>query len=255
MIDIHCHILPNIDDGPRSLDESIRMAALAAKDGIRGIVATPHTLNGVYTTAVDTVARGVASLRQALPSGNGAGIALYPGSDVHLCTGMAERAGRREFCTINDQGKYFLLELPSQSVPAAVRGEIFAMKLRGITPVITHPERNAAIQHDPGLLAELIGLGALSQVTAMSVEGAFGEFIGEVCGVLLRHRLAHVIASDAHSAGDRPPILSRAVDRAGDILGNYDEAEAMVTSVPAAIVAGRPVDVPDPVPLKRSAGF
>jgi protein-tyrosine phosphatase len=201
MIDLHCHILPNVDDGPESLDESLRMAALAARDGVRAVVATPHTFNGLYTNTA------------------------------------------------------FLLELPSHVIPRAVKDEIFAMTLRGVTPVITHPERNTAFQHDPGLLAEFISLGALSQVTAMSVEGAFGEFIGHVCSTLLRHRLVHVIASDAHSAGDRPPLLSRAVDRVGKILKSYDEAEAMVTSVPEAILDGRPVDVPEPVRLKRSAVY
>ena len=251
MIDLHCHILPNLDDGPNSLDESLRMAAVAAKDGIKAVVATPHTLNGVYANEADTVVRAAAALRQAL-SREGTPLALYPGSDVHLCAGMAGKAGQGEFCTINDAGKYFLLELPGQTVPPAVKNEIFGLKLKGITPVITHPERNAAIQHDPDLLAELIALGALSQVTAMSVEGAFGEFIEHVCADLLRRRLVHVIATDAHSAGDRPPVLSRAVDRAGDILRDYDEAGAMVTTVPGAILEGRTVDVPEPLRLKRA---
>lgn len=251
MIDIHCHILPNIDDGSRSLEESLRMAERAVKDGIQEIVATPHSLDGVYVNRVEDIVSAVAALQDALLE-NHLTLKLHPGSDLHLATNMVQRIQSREACTINDAGKFILLELPSQMIPSGVKDEIFVLKLNGITPIITHPERNAVIQHDPGILYELVQMGALAQVTAMSLTGDFGEFIGHVSQSLMRHRLIHVIATDAHSAEDRPPVLSGAVERAADILKNYDEAVHMVTSVPAAILSGRTPDVPEPMHVKRT---
>jgi protein-tyrosine phosphatase len=251
MIDIHCHILPDVDDGSRSLDESLKMAERALKDGIREIVATPHSLDGVYANRVEDILSAVAALQNAL-SENGLDLTLHPGSDLHLATNITQRISRREACTINNAGKYILLELPSQMIPNGVKDEIFALKLNGITPIITHPERNAMVQHDPGILYELVQMGALAQVTAMSLTGDFGEFIGHISHVLMSHRLIHVIATDAHSAEDRPPVLSGAVEQAADILKNYDEAVNMVTSVPAAILSGRVPDVPEPIRVRRS---
>lgn len=253
MIDLHCHILPNVDDGAKTLEESVEMAHLASEDGIRAIVATPHTLNGVYTNSVESVISGVASLQHA-SAADGIALKLYPGADVHLCTRMAERVERGEFCTIDNAGKYLLLELPLHTLPTGIKNEIFALKLNGITPIITHPERNAVLQHDPGLLYDLICMGTLAQVTAMSLAGDFGDFIEHVSATLLKHRMIHIIASDAHSSNDRPPVLSKAVERAGNILKDYDEAEAMVTSAPASILAGQAPDIPEPGRLKRSAG-
>ena len=208
MIDLHCHILPNVDDGSQSVQESLKMAEQAVKDGIHAIVATPHSLNGVYTNRAEDVVSGVTALQDAL-SANHLDLKLYPGADVHLCTDVVTRINNCEACTINDAGKYILLELPSQMIPNGVKDEIFALKLNGITPIITHPERNALIQRDPDILHELIQMGAFAQVTAMSLTGDFGEFIGQVSATLLRYRLVHIIASDAHSAKDRPPVIRR----------------------------------------------
>lgn len=251
MIDLHCHILPNVDDGSQSLEESLQMAEQAVEDGIKAMVATPHTLNGVNTNGVEDVLSGVAALQGAL-SANHLDLKLHPGADIHLCTDMVQRITSREACTINDTGKYILLELPSQMIPNGVKDEIFALKLNGITPIITHPERNTMVQHDPDILYQLVQMGALAQVTAMSLTGDFGEFIGQVSATLLRYRLVQIIASDAHSAKDRPPVLSGAVERAAEILKDYKAAEHMVTTVPAAILSGRTPDVQEPLRLKRT---
>jgi protein-tyrosine phosphatase len=251
MIDIHCHILPNVDDGAASLDESLAMAAQAVADGIREMVATPHSLNGVYVNPANSVISGVAALRQAL-SAKRLDLRVYPGADLHLCKNMVQQIENREACTINDAGKFILLELPSQMVPNGAKDEIFALKLNGVTPIITHPERNAVIQHDPNLLYDLIQMGALAQVTAMSLTGDFGEFIARTSEALVRHRLVHVIATDAHSPQDRRPALSGAVERAGEILKDYEQALDMVSSIPALILSGGQPDVPEPMRVRRS---
>lgn len=252
MIDIHCHILPAVDDGSRSIEESLKMAEIAVKDGIHQIVATPHSLDGVYTNRTEDIVAAVAALQVALAARH-LDLKLHPGSDLHLATNMAQRIRNGEACSIDNAGKYMLLEFPSQMIPNGAKDEIFALKLNGITPIITHPERNAVVQHNPGLLYEFIQIGALAQVTAMSLTGDFGDYIAHVSHILMQHRLIHVIATDAHSAKDRRPILSGAVEQAADILKDYDEALRMVTSVPAAILSGQALDVAEPMRIRRTA--
>jgi protein-tyrosine phosphatase len=254
MIDLHCHILPGVDDGARSLEESLSMAKQAVEDGIHSIVATPHTLNGIYLNRVREVTSKVAALQKTL-SENHIELRLYAGADVHLCPRLLERIESGDACTIGNGRKYLLLEFPSQAIPKAVRDEIFCLKLNGITPIITHSERNAVIQHNLDVLYELVSMGVLSQVTAMSLTGDFGMFVRHSAEMLLKHRLVHIIASDAHSPDNRPPVLSNAVELAAEILGNYEEAERMVNEVPSAILAGQIPDIPEPMRARNKNWF
>ena len=249
MIDLHCHILPGIDDGAESLDESLAMARSAVEDGIHAIVATPHTLNGIYTNPVKKVISRVADLKKIF-SENHIDLRLYTGADVHLCPQMLDLIKSGDAGTIDNAGKFILLELPPQAIPQGLKDEIFSLKLNAITPIITHPERNPAIQQDIGILHELVRIGALCQITSTSITGDFGSPVLLCSEKLLKHRLVHVIASDAHSADRRPPVLSRAVEAAAEILGSYDEAMKMVTDIPASILLGDMPDIPEPVPAK-----
>ncbi len=254
LIDLHCHILPNMDDGARSLEESLAMARRAVADGIRTIVATPHALNGVYSNPLKKVTAKVTALKHSLLE-NHIDLELYPGSDVHLCPGLSEKIKNGEACTINGDGKYIILELPSSTVPAGVKDEIFALKMNGITPIISHPERNSNIQQAPNTLYELICMGALGQVTAMSLTGDFGKLPAKTATLLLKHRLVHIIASDAHSPEDRPPALSEALQRAAEILNSYTDAAHMVTDIPRSILAGSTPDIPEPSRINRRGRF
>lgn len=254
MIDLHCHILPGLDDGPQSMEESLSMARKAFEDGIRTIVATPHTLDGLYTNAFTEISSGVVGLQDALASEK-IDLRLCVGADVHLCPQLMARIEKGDAVTINNAGKYLLLELPPQSIPAAVKDEIFSLRLNGITPIITHPERHPVIQREISILYELISLGALGQVTAMSITGDFGGMVMACAEAMLAHRLVHLIASDAHSPDNRPPVLSPAVEAAEEILGSHEEAERMVKGWPALILAGDPVEAPAPTRMKKAYPF
>jgi protein-tyrosine phosphatase len=127
------------------------------------------------------------------------------------------------------------------------------MKVQGITPIITHPERHPAIMRDMTLLYDFIAMGALSQITAMSLTGEFGEAVQRCAQELLKHRLVHVIASDAHSADSRPPLLSRAVSEAAELTGSELLAMLLVSDIPAKILAGEPVDIPEPMRVRSHA--
>ena len=221
------------------------MAKTAVGDGIHTIVATAHTLNGVYINPVKEVTSRVTALQETL-SKNHIPLKLHAGAEVHLCPHMLEHIENGDALTINNAGKYIMLEFPPHVVPPGVKDEIFSLKLNGITPIISHPERNAVIQNNVDIMYALVSMGALSQVTAMSITGDFGGMVMQCAERLLKHRLVHIIASDAHSSDSRPPVLSQAVEAAAEILGNYDDAERMVTEVPASILSGDMPDIPSP---------
>ena len=254
MIDLHSHILPSIDDGSSSIEESIAMAKLAVSDGIRTIVATPHTLNGVYYNSSPDVINHVANLRKVLQE-NRIELNLYPGSEAHICAGLARKILSGEIATINNNGQYVLVEFPVQVIPSGAKNELFQLKLKGITSIIAHPERNMVFQHRLELLYDLVAMGSIVQITATSITGGLGEEAMECAHKLLDLRLAHIISTDSHSPENRLPVLSPAVEAAAEILGNINEAKEMVTIRPAAILAGKPVNLPEPKPQSKKGWF
>jgi len=254
LIDIHCHILPGVDDGPRCLKESLSMAKTAVGDGIHTIVATPHTLNGVYINPVKEVTSRVTTLQETL-SKNHIPLNLHAGAEVHLCPHMVEHVENGDALTINNAGKYIMLEFPSHIVPSGVKDEIFSLKLNGITPIICHPERNAVIQNNVDIMYTLVSMGALSLVTAMSITGGFWHVAQRAAEGLLSRRLVHMIATDAHSTDSRPPLLSQAVEEAAEILGSIQEAERMVNETPELILSGNTIDIPEPLSERQAHEF
>lgn len=250
MIDLHCHILPGMDDGPADMPESLDMARQAVDDGIHAIVATPHTLNGLYENTGPAVTEAVKRFRNALLS-EGIPIEIYPGSDAHLDIKMVDKIKDGAALTINGAGRYLLVEFPNHAVPHGAKEELFQLLINGITPIITHPERNFVIQNATDILYELLSMGCLTQITAMSITGKFGEEAMASAHKMLELRMAHVIASDAHGRTLRPPLLSRAVQIAARILGRNEEAEEMVCGRPEAILRGEPLSLPEPRRRRR----
>jgi len=250
LIDLHCHILPGVDDGPASVSESIAMAEIAVADGISTIVATPHTLNGKYTNSLNQIREQVVEYRKALAEEQFE-LDVRVGSDAQLTTGFTQKVLDGEIATVNETGRYVLIEFPFYALPTGYKDEIFQLKLNDITPILTHPERYPYFHRQFDDLYDLISMGCLMQITAMSVTGGFGDDIMDCAHKMLTLRLAHIIATDAHSADKRPPILSTAVDVAIRILGNEQEAFSMVRGRPCAILEGRAVEVPEPVRGRR----
>lgn len=250
MIDIHCHILPGIDDGAETIEESLEMARMAVADGIRTIVATPHQQNGVYTNSAERIRQHVEQLRTALKEAD-IPLEILPGADVHIDVNTADKIKAGEIMTVNQTGRYFLLEFPAHTVPPNIEKITFDLLLKNITPILTHPERIAEVQENPQRIYDLVASGVLSQITAMSLSGGFGRRAKKCAKTLVQHNLAHIIASDAHSTSSRPPILSEGVKVAGGIVGE-DFATAMVTSIPQQIIKGETVPHLDPpIPIKR----
>ncbi len=250
MIDLHCHILPQLDDGPQTMDEALMMCQMAYEDGIRTIVATPHVLNGLYqndrSVTLNKIEELTSELRTHRPELD---LRILPGSDAHLSETLIDKIDRGEAMTIGDSGKYVLVEFPFQAIPAQTEALLFQLINRGWIPIITHPERNYEVMRKPDRYYEIIRMGCLGQVTAMSLTGEFGGDIKELSAKLMKSHLVHLIASDAHSALRRPPLLSSGVKAAEKIVGKT-MATKMVTDYPRAILEGKKLDLPEPVPVE-----
>jgi protein-tyrosine phosphatase len=243
MIDIHCHILPKTDDGAISLEESVEMCRMAAEDGIKTIVATPHMFDGVHTTPERETIREKIS---AVTSANGGCLEIVPGGEVRYSHEIFDEASDPQTRIKLNGTSYMLLEFPFQSVPPNIEQTIFQILNAGITPVIAHPERNKRIQERPEILVTLIERGAFSQLDAGSLTKSFGAEPYQAAKRLLEAGLAHFIATDAHHAGRRRPILSAAVAVAAELAG-AEYARAMVEDNPAALIQDKAIPFqPDP---------
>lgn len=248
MIDLHNHLLPDWDDGAADQAEAHRMLAVARVDGISQIVLTPHVhrMNKPGRAVGDLKAR----IRLFLDALQTRGLEVFPGAEVAYHRDLI--ATIRDFGLTVNGSDYVFIEFPAESLPDEVSDLVSRMMLAGLIPIISHPERNAVFARRPEILYDMVMQGAVAQVTAQSLTGQFGPRVRRTAEAFLRRGLVHVIASDAHNSGSRPPRLSEAVKAAAKLVGAA-RAEAMVTSVPAAILANRQIpDLGEPLsPSKR----
>ena len=231
MIDIHCHILPAIDDGPVDLQETLEMLRLAAGDGITHIAATPHYRHG-EPPAIRDIEEKIMQVRKEIEISR-IPVELLGGADIRLTYELLEGIQKDEIPTIN-KSRYFLLELPDL-IPPPLPDFLFETKLRGYVPVITHPERNYSLLSARQKIEVIRDAGALIQLTAMSVTGKLGRQIKKFTEHLLKKRYVDFIATDAHSTKQRPPLLSGAYRETIAIL-NKAEADRIFFENPRAVI-------------------
>ncbi len=246
MIDLHHHLLFGIDDGSPDLATSVAMVEMAAADGVTHIVATPHA-NDEY--AYDR-ARNEALLQQirdALPPSAARAVTLGLGSDFHLSFENTEDIRTRgPLYAIND-GPYLLVELADTAIPHRIDEVFYTMRVNGLTPILTHPERNATLQRSRTRLRSWLGADLLVQVTAGSLTGTFGKVAEKIAWELLTNNWAHFVSSDAHNLTRRTPRLSEAYGLVSKRLGAPTAQRLFVTN-PLAVFEGRPLP-PQPEPL------
>jgi protein-tyrosine phosphatase len=219
LIDIHCHILPGIDDGPASIQDALKMARLAAKDGVHTIVATPHCFDGVYNCQGQDVVARCEEFNAVLAHEN-IDLTVLPGAEVRLTPELSQAISEGRVLTLADSLRWLLLELPEMFIPDAVVMSIRSMQKIGITTIIAHPERNSMILGKPEVLARLVEAGAQLQLTADSVLGGFGKDAKRVALQILNMNARCYLGSDGHCARKRKPILAKAVKVAAKHIGN-----------------------------------
>ena len=241
MIDLHAHYLPGIDDGPKSLEDSLAMARLAVADGITAVTVTPHHLNGRYLTGAATIRTAVDQLRAALQEHDIA-LALYPGSEIHLAPELPAALADGSAMTVADKGKAVLVEPPVNSLPLGAEAILSDCLVQGITPIIAHPERCRPLQSDLAPMRRWVEMGCLVQVTAQSCTGHFGRGPEQAARAMLRAGLVHLLASDGHRPYGRVPCLgagrAAVASWAGEAL-----AEQLTVQVPGALLAGKSPDL------------
>jgi len=251
MCDIHCHILPGIDDGPATVKESIEMCRQAAADGIRTIVAAPH-YNGVYRPDARSISQAADQLTEALAAEQ-LPLAIELGAEVAPQADLAGLVECNPHLTIGWQQKYVLLEPPIHDLPEWFTEMIFELRIRGLGVIISHVERNADVQEDPAIILPLVQSGVMLQLTADSIVGNLGREAKRCAAALLKMNAVHFIATDAHSPGFRSPHLYDAVRRAARYIG--ERALALVCDNPMAVLSGGLIDVPDPQPPRSWFGW
>jgi protein-tyrosine phosphatase len=227
MIDSHCHILPNIDDGPQDVDESIEMARIASKDGIKKIIATPHIADNKYS--LDDIADRVNQFNHRLRQQN-IPVRVYPGAEVAISLDPQKLSGY----TINHTS-YILIEFPHDHLPSYAGKMIDWLCAKKLNPIIAHPERNYSIMRSPEALLGLLNSNVYIQITAASLTGDFGRDTQYCAHLLLDSGKVDIIASDAHSKKFRLPQLSAAAALAAKRLGKKASLR-LVCDNPASIL-------------------
>lgn len=234
MIDLHSHILPGIDDGAKSWEIAVEMCQMAVADGVTHIVASPHAnFEYVYDRERNTALLN--ELQAKVPE-----LKMTLGCDFHLSYENIEDAMTHpNRYTIGDT-RYLLVELSDYSV-FGVADTLYKLQCAGLTPIITHPERNPAILRDSKLLQELFDHGHLMQITANSLTGHWGKASQKLAEQMLKKQMVHFISSDAHGLKGRPTTLSGGRDAAARISGE-EAARRLVEDNPAAVVNNLPFE-------------
>jgi len=233
MVDIHCHILPDIDDGPESWELTAEMCRVAAHDGITHIVATPHC-NDEFLYDRDRYAEMLGELYDIAQGKLGFSL----GCDFHFSDDNIRDALAHPRRYTIGESQYLLVEFSDYSIPPSVQQDLLSLFSRGMVPIVTHPERNPVLLRKPEMVLEMVEQGCLVQITANAVTGFWGNRSQKMVEWLLKREAVHVVASDAHDSRHRRPVLSEA--RAAIAALSGDEiADALVTHNPAAIVDGK----------------
>lgn len=234
MYDLHSHILPGIDDGPKSFESSVEMASVAADCGTTVMIATPHRKDVIENFSIPFIQDCLKLLNKELLRRN-IGIDILLGMENHLDLELPDAFSNGEALTLAGS-RYALIELPFFGKPNYMEDVLYNIQARGLTPVLVHPERIEAIQKNPSLLSQFVNHGMLTQVTAGSIVGYFGIRIKEFTQRLLKDGLVHIIASDTHSAkGPRSPLISEGLDVAKSLVGE-EKARSMVVDTPRNIL-------------------
>ena len=235
MVDIHCHILPGIDDGSDTWETTDKMCRMAARDGITHIVATPHC-DGHYLYDREHFTDMLGTLSEIA----GEWLTFTIGCDFHLSPRNLEDAMNdpRRFAIGDTQ--YLMVEFDHHGIPYNAPEQLMAIISRGMVPIITHPERNGYLMKNLDVVERFVHEGCRVQVTANALTGFWGPKSKKAAEKLIQKKLVHIVATDAHDLELRPPILSEARKRAAE-LTSEEMAEALVTTNPGAVVAGRSI--------------
>lgn len=210
MIDIHTHLIPNVDDGADSIEETIRLARAAVAEGINHTILTPHHNRYWVTNEKDKVLELTKKVGKAIQDAE-IPLTVSPSQEIRMNEEFSEELFANNYLPLDSKGKYYLVEFSWNEFPTFAHAYLQEMIDADIIPVIAHPERQRPFLEDPDLLKGLIDMGCISQVTATSIVGGYTEEIRQAAHYMMEENLIHVIASDAHDTVERPFNLVNAL--------------------------------------------
>lgn len=235
-IDIHCHILPGMDDGPSAIEESLSMVDIAISEGITAIVATPHFVHKKGVNGfLDERDANICDLNQILAQKR-LSINILKGAELYIDMELLTLRDIEKL-TINDT-RYILTELPMMGFPLYTEEFFYRMQLLGFIPIIAHPERNAEVIKKPEMLYRLVELGSLVQINTGSITGLLGPSAQKCARTILSADMAHIVATDAHSCGRRKPEMKSCINTLNRWIGK-DKTCRLVSKNPACIAEGK----------------
>ena len=245
MIDLHCHLLPGVDDGANDLSTSLKMARASVAQGVTVVACTPHILPGVYHNRGPDIRAATQRLQDALVR-EGIPLKLVAGADLHMAPNFVPRLRSGELLTLADS-RYLLVEPPHHVAPPQLEEFFFSLVTAGYVPILTHPERLSWVRSRYDTIKKLVAAGAWMQVTAGSFTGAFGRNALYLAVRLLDEGCVHLIASDAHDAERRPPDLASGRESVAKRI-SAEEAKHLVYTRPMGILRDQP---PSSLPRPR----
>lgn len=238
-IDIHCHLIPGIDDGSQSWEDTLAMAEMAAHDGIGAIICTPHQLGNYAHNHGDLIRERTYELQRVLDE-QGINLIVLPGGDVRIEENLVDLVQAGDVMSLGDHRRHVLLELPHEMYIPLER-LLDQLHAAGMIGILSHPERNQGILTRPEVLPPLVDRGCLMQVTANSLTGTFGTQLQQFTESLIVQGLVHFVSTDAHSPKSRRPLLRRAYDHVARLVGEPIAMDLCCRN-PGCIAAGE--DIP-----------
>lgn len=247
MIDLHCHILPGLDDGAQSLDEAVEMARIAEKDGIEKIVATPHLFRDNYVHEdLRIIEKKCKELNKTLKM-NKINVEILSGAEVHISHNLIDEIRKNRDYLVLNKSSYMFVEFPSKHVFSGIQKLFFELMQEGIIPIIAHPERNSVFVRHPSLLYELVQMVIPVQANRGSFLGIYGKETEKAVLRFLELNLIHFIASDGHNTRSLVPRISEAVMRVEEEVG-AERARALVVDNPKAVLENQGLPFfPEPI--------
>lgn len=236
MFDIHTHILPFVDDGSGSWEETLAMIRSGIKDGIRGAVCTSHVFKVLNEELEQKLTDRFNKLKKKLKQEN-INFNIWLGSEINV---NAKFDIESSIATINGDSKYILLELPMSDYPHHVDDLLFQLSLKGLTPILAHPERNTVIMMKPAIVENLIERGVLIQINSGSLTGIFGRRVKKISMDLIKKGQVHIVASDCHNVNSRPMNLSGAYEIVENMYGK-ERTELLFTINPSKVIKGETI--------------
>lgn len=237
MIDLHCHILPGLDDGSKSIDESLAMIDQLQKVGFKTLIATPHVLEGRGSLRPEEILAATEQVRTCLAEAKSS-VEILPGAENYIFPDLAKWALDQKLMTLGNTGKYLLIELPMFEIPHYTDQVFFELQVAGLTPVLAHPERNRGLVENPERLLDWAKRGILFQLDLRSLDGKYGPQAEALANRMLESDLIHCIGSDAHRVARSSSSYREAIQSVQDLVSEECFKEITVSN-PQAILDGK----------------